>query len=142
MKRSLYRGTAIALTGVAMLASLAACQRPEADQTAGQKLDAAVARVEQQAGEVKTDVKQAAAAASDKVKGTASDIAITAEVNARLARDAQLSAFAINVDTNAGRVVLRGSAPDLAARERARSLAAAVEGVRTVENKLVINAKS
>ena len=96
----------------------------------------------QHAGDVKTGVKQAAAAASDKVKGTASDIAITAEVNARLARDAQLSAFAINVDTNAGRVVLRGSAPDLAARERARSLAAAVEGVHTVENKLVINAKS
>ena len=78
MKRSLYRGTAIALTGVALLASLAACQRPDAEQTAGQKLDAAVARVEQHAGDVKTGVKQAAAAASDKVKGTASDIAITA----------------------------------------------------------------
>ena len=142
MKRSLYRGTAISLTGVALLASLAACQRPDAEQTAGQKLDAAVARVEQHAGDVKTGVKQAAAAATEQVKATASDIAITAEVNARLARDAQLSAFAINVDTNGGRVVLKGSAPDLAARERARSLAAAVEGVHTVENKLVINAKS
>ena len=42
----------------------------------------------------------------------------------------------------AGRVVLKGSAPDLAARERARSLAAAVDGVQAVENQLVINAKS
>lgn len=142
MNRSTYRGTVIALTGVALLASLAACQRPSADKTAGQKLDAAVAGVEQRAGEVKAEVKQAANAASDKVKGTANDIAITAEINARLARDAQLSAFAINVDTSAGRVVLKGSAPDLASRERARSLAAAVEGVNGVENLLVINAKS
>ena len=128
-----------------MAAALAACQKaesPESGKTAGQKLDTAVARVEQQAGEVKAEAKQAAAAATEKVKGTAADIAITAEVNARLARDAQLSAFAINVDTSAGRVVLKGSAPDLAARERARSLAAAVDGVHAVENQLVINPKS
>ncbi len=142
MHRNVYRGTSLALTAFAMAALLAACQKPAAETTAGQKIDAAVAHVEQKAGEVKADVKAAAVTVTNDVKATATDVAITAEVNARLAKDNQLSAFRINVDTTDGRVVLKGSAPDLASRERARSLAAAVDGVHAVDNQLVINPKS
>ena len=94
------------------------------------------------AGEMKADAKQAAATATEKVKGTASDVAITTEVNARLARDTQLSALRINVDTTEGQVVLNGSAPDAAARERARTLAVGVDGVRGVDNRLIVSAKN
>lgn len=142
MNTSLYRGAALALTSFALAASLSACQRPEADKTVGQKIDGAAARVEQQAGEMKADAKQAAATATEKVKGTASDVAITTEVNARLARDTQLSALRINVDTTEGQVVLNGSAPDAAARERARTLAVGVDGVRGVDNRLIVSAKN
>ena len=150
MNPNTYRTTACALAAVSLSCLLAACQRPETaneaaksgEKTVGQKLDTAVASAEQKAAQATNEVKAAAANASEKVKGTASDMAITAEVKTRLARDAQLSAFDINVDTSAGRVVLKGSAPDLAARERARSLASSVAGVQAVENQLVINAKS
>ena len=142
MNTYLYRGIALTLTSFALAASLSACQRPEADKTVGQKIDSAAARAQQQAGEVKADAKQAAATATEKVKGTASDVAITTEVNARLAKDTQLSAVRINVDTTEGQVVLNGSAPDAASRERARTLAVGVDGVRGVDNRLIVSAKN
>ena len=72
----------------------------------------------------------------------AKDMAITAEVKTRLARDSQLSALAINVDTNEGRVVLRGTAPDTAARTQATELARSVDGVQGVDNVLTVQARS
>jgi hyperosmotically inducible protein len=80
------------------------------------------------------DVKQAADVAGDKV----ADAAITATVNAELAKDTHLSATKIDVDTAAGNVALRGVAPSAAARERATQLAAHVKGVRSVDNQLVV----
>ena len=50
-----------------------------------------------------------------------------------------LSALKINVDTTGGRVVLRGTAPDTASRERATVLASAVSGVVSVENALTVS---
>ena len=66
------------------------------------------------------------------------DTAITTKVNAALAADDQLSALKIDVDTEAGNVELTGTAPDAASRERATTLAAAVDGVVTVENRLTV----
>ncbi|MET0517392.1 MAG: BON domain-containing protein, partial [Burkholderiaceae bacterium] len=55
-----------------------------------------------------------------------------------LAKDSELSALSINVDTRDGRVALKGKAPTLAARDRATQLASAVKGVVSVDNQLVI----
>lgn len=77
----------------------------------------------------------AADAAGSKVE----DAAITASVNAELARDPGLSSLAIDVDTNGGQVVLKGRAPDADARERATQLASAVRGVTAVDNRLQIS---
>jgi osmotically-inducible protein OsmY len=68
------------------------------------------------------------------------DAAITASVNAELARDNELSALGINVDTANGRVTLSGNAPNEAARERATQLASAVRGVTSVDNELRVEA--
>lgn len=129
----------------AILASvflLAACDRNDG-RTAGQKLDQTVASAERKTGEIAADVreagreaKQAAGETADTVANKSRDMAITAEVNARLARDSSLSALQIDVDTAGGRVVLRGSAPDTGARARATELARAVDGVVSVENEL------
>ena len=64
------------------------------------------------------------------------DAAITVAVNTALAKDADLSALRIDVDTANGRVRLTGRAPDEAARQRASSLARAVDGVKSVDNQL------
>lgn len=137
------------LAAAAAALGLAACDRTGESRTAGQQLDSAVATAEQKteaakdslargAEEVKRDVQEAAATASNAV----ADAAITATVNAELARDKELSALRIDVDTSAGRVVLRGTAPSDAARERAARLAQAVEGVRSVDNQLVVERRS
>ena len=78
----------------------------------------------------------------EKAGAVAGDAAITVAVNAALAKDDQLSALRINVDTVDGRVSLAGAAPNEAARDRATTLAQQVEGVKSVENRLAITPAS
>ncbi len=129
--------TTTTVCALAALFALGACQRNDADQmsqTAGERVDATVASAENKAEEIKADVNRAADQASDKAK----DLSITTAVNAELARDPQLSAVKINVDTVDGRVVLKGTAPDEASRERATSLASSISGVLGVDNQLTV----
>ena len=76
-----------------------------------------------------------------KTAGTAKDVAATAAIKTELARDPGLSALSINVDTTAGRVVLKGMAPDSAAAERATEIARRTEGVVSVDNQLTVRPK-
>ncbi len=121
------------LAVLAAAATLAACNRADDGTTAGQKVDGAVAKVEQKAEEVGADMR----AAGEKAK----DALITSSVNAELAKDSQLSALRINVDTVEGRVALRGTAPDAASKDRATTLAQRVDGVKTVDNQLTVAPK-
>ena len=68
------------------------------------------------------------------------DMAITASVASGLAKDAELSAIKIDVDTKNGKVTLYGPAPSAAARDRATTIAKSIKGVSSVDNKLVIKA--
>ena len=134
------------LAGIAAAASLSACDQT-GNQTAGQKLDQTVAEAKQTASEVRADASAMAKDAKDTASLTATtvadrarDLAITAKANAELARDSQLSALRINVDTQDGRVVLTGTAPTAAAREHATKLVGVLEGVKSVDNRLEIKA--
>ena len=118
---------------VAVALSLAACNKAE-DATVGQRVDGAIAdakQATQQAG-------QTGAQAADAVKVGVTDATITTKINAALAADDKLSAIKIDVDTSNGRVTLNGTAPESMSRERATTLAAAVEGVASVDNRLVV----
>lgn len=137
--------TRLTMTAIAFAAVLAlgACDSGQPEQTAGQKVDAAINTMEKKADAVGTEVKQGAeaakdgaVAAADSVADTARDAAITTQINADLARDPELSALKIDVDTTAGKVVLKGSAPNDAAKERAAAKALAVAGVTAVDNQL------
>jgi hyperosmotically inducible periplasmic protein len=70
--------------------------------------------------------------------GNVSDSAITASIKAELAKDAALSALRISVESNHGLVMLRGMAPDTAAKERATQLASAIKGVASVDNQMTV----
>lgn len=118
---------------VAGALSLAACNKAE-DPTVGQRVDGAVADAKQATAEA----KQTATQAADSMKTNVSDATITTKINAALAADDKLSAFKIDVDTSNGRVTLNGTAPESMARERATTLASAVEGVSSVDNRLVV----
>lgn len=134
------------LTTLAALASaafLVACS--DSQQTAGQKLDQTVATAQEKGAELKSEAKQATAELKDQAASmaasatqTVGDAAITTEVNASLAKDAALSVMEIDVDTVQGRVTLSGTAPDAAAMQRATQLAQAVDGVKAVDNRLVV----
>lgn len=127
MNRSIY----LVPAALAAALALAACNPRDDNTTAGQKVDEAVA-----------DTKRASKDAGTTVAAAATDATITTKINAALAADDKLKAIKIDVDTNNGRVVLSGKAPDAASRERATTLAKAVDGVVDVDNRLAVDAKS
>jgi hyperosmotically inducible protein len=138
------------LAALALSVALAACGRQPGDErSAGQRLDGAVADAKQAAQSVKHEAQQAVAGAEKSATHAAeatakasADLAITAKVNAALAVDDKLQALQIRVDTRAGQVTLTGKAPDARSRERATTLALAVNGVREVDNQLVVGGKN
>ena len=134
----------------AILAStlVVACGERE-DATVGERMDGAVNEAQQAGSQMREDARQAGqdlqaagSEAADTIARDAADAAITAKVNAALAADTQLSALAIDVDTSNGQVELKGTAPTAAAKDRATTLAAAVEGVVKVDNRLTVDATS
>ena len=150
---------ALTLMGArAAAVALAACDRAGDDTTAARDDDTVVAQAEQRAEAAGDRAAEAARDAGNAVENGAEragdamergaeragdaigDAAITASVNAELARDNELSALGINVDTANGRVTLSGNAPNEAARERATQLASAVRGVTSVDNELRVEA--
>lgn len=142
----LKRTVAAVLATSAIALSLAACGQNDDDRTVGQQVDSAIASTQTAAAEAKQDmsatvdkVEAKTESATADVKASAADLEITAKINAALAADDQLSALKIDVDTEAGHVTMTGPAPDAASRDRATTLAKAVDGVMSVDNKLVVS---
>lgn len=128
----------------ALALGLSACGKRE-DTTVGQRLDSAVEKTEQAAADARVkaegamqNAESAAKDATHSAKGSIDDATITAQVNANLAKDPDLSAVKINVDTVNGKVTLNGPAPSTVARDRAETIAKAVTGVTQVNNQLVV----
>ena len=144
---------------LALLFALGACGKSGDDgKTAGQQLDAAIAKTGQAAEKAKAKTESAMANAgtamkeatqgveasgkemADKAAEKLNDLRITTAVSSGLAKDPELSALKINVDTKNGAVTLTGSAPTEAAREKAGALAKTVKGVHSVDNRLAVKA--
>lgn len=130
---------------VALSCGLAACNKTD-DQTAGQRLDSAVAKTEQVAADTQRKMevaaKDAGAAtreAAAKAAAVMDDAGITAKVSAGLAKEPDLSAVKIDVDTRNGIVTLNGPVKTPEARSRAAQIAQSVDGVNSVVNHLTVN---
>jgi len=120
----------------AVVASLALAGCNKADQTAAKNsAEDSVAQVDQKARQLGNDAKDGAQKMGDKVD----DAVITASVKTEIAKDPDLSALKVNVDTDGGRVVLRGTAPSTVAKEHASTLAGGVKGVASVDNQLSVS---
>lgn len=162
-----HRPKPLVLALAAGVFSLVACSDRASDDAARREADAAVektakaaaaaadktaemaelARDKTRAFVTSPQVKQDAAAVKNAIKGagaaavaTVDDAAITLEVTRALARDAELSASRIDVETKGGVVHLAGPAPSAAAKARAGELAGSVRGVATVDNALEVQA--
>ena len=139
-----YRMSLLAVACAAAL-TMAACSKQDDTRTAGQKLDDTIAKVDQKSEEAKAKTAVEADKLGDKMSQTAdkaeakmADATITASIKSELARDPDLSALRINVDTRDGLVELNGTAPSDAAKDRATKLAAGIKGVLSVDNHLVV----
>ena len=156
MDRPAHRIASI-LAVSALALGLAACGKTE-EPTVGQRLDSAVEKTEQAAADarVKTEsamqsaetrMEQGAANAeatakdaTNTARGAIDNATITAQVDAGLAKDPDLSALKINVETVNGKVTLNGPAPSTVARDRAEAIAKSVTGVTSVNYQLVFTA--
>jgi hyperosmotically inducible protein len=141
--KTTHRYTAL-FAAAAATVLIAACGEKLDDANVGQ-VDTSVTTTQPAGTDLKNDAEVAAnearaagSQAAATVAESATDMAITTKVNAALAADDKLSALKIDVDTEAGNVALIGTAPDEASRDRATTLAAAVEGVVTVDNRLTV----
>lgn len=110
--------------------------------TAGERTQKAAQDAANATKEAANDVKDATKSAADQASDKVADALITTSVKAELAKDSKLSALRINVDTDNGRVALKGTAPDADSKARATSLASAVKGVVSVDNQLTVDSKS
>lgn len=126
------------LVSLVAAAALVACNRTDEPRTAGQAVDRTVAKVENKSKEIGSDIRAGTEKAIDATDNKVRDAAITAEVKSQLAKDPDLSALRIDVDTAGGRVALKGVAPTKEARDRAEQLAKAVTGVSAVNNELSV----
>jgi len=128
MQQQSKLSTPLLAAAIAALA-LGACSNQRDERSAGQKVNAAIAKVERQAEQVKP-------------AEPVSDASIITSVTAEFARDGKLDPATIDIDAARGRVALRGTAPDAESVARARQIALSVKGVTAVENYLTVRAKS
>lgn len=124
---------------------LAACDRSPSVERIGQDTGRSIEKAGQQMAEAGNHaaekIDQAKSAISDKaveVGAAISDTAITAKVKSALLAEPGLQSTGIDVVTEKGVVSLYGTAISNSHRERATLVSAAVEGVRAVENNLMI----
>ena len=66
------------------------------------------------------------------------DVTIGTKMKTALAADPELSALKINVDTTQGNVRLRGEVKSAALRRKAEDMARKIEGVKSVDNQLIV----
>jgi hyperosmotically inducible protein len=98
--------------------------------------DPAAAR--ERGAELTREAARAAGKAANQLEGALSDGALTAKIKSKLALDDYVNARAIDVDTSASAVTLRGTVASEAERERAVRLARETRGVTRVMEDLQV----
>ena len=139
------------LSATVAAALLAACGQPNNEtvgQSVGKSIDQSVADAKSASAKASDDLKaagqdlkDAAKHEMDKLSANVADALISTKISAALAVDDKLKATKIDVDTRQGGVALIGTAPDEDSKNRATTLARAVEGVKSVDNRLTVSPK-
>jgi osmotically-inducible protein OsmY len=86
-----------------------------------------------------TTSREAPATTSSGSTMSAADSAISGEIRRKLSADPDLRKYTIGIRTQNGRVTLSGTVRGYELRDRAVSLARDTDGVRTVDNRIVVN---
>ncbi|MHB1293165.1 MAG: BON domain-containing protein [Sulfuricella sp.] len=128
------------LIGISMLlvVGLAACDKPGPAETAGKKIDQTADAAGQKIGVAADKVGEKLGEQGAKAGVAIDDAEITAKVKAAIFAEPGLKTLQISVDTVKGVVTLSGSVDSLSGSDRAKALAAAVAGVKEVDNRLAL----
>lgn len=127
-----------AVAASALALSIAACEQQSTPEQVGKNIARAVENARDQAGQSAEQAKEAVGDRTAEAGKVLDDAAVTAKVKSALVAEPGLKSLAINVDTMAGVVTLRGTADTPASRTKAEQLAMNVEGVRSVTNEIVV----
>lgn len=130
------RHPAVILLATLLAFAFSGCGREPPPKPVVKDVPLAVAPVDQDAGKAGA-AKQAAAAAR-----AAADKELAGRVKAALVAERGLNAHGIDVTAKDGAVTLYGTAETRLRRDMAETIAARVDGVKSVENKLAIVAGS
>jgi hyperosmotically inducible protein len=127
------------LIGVSMLTvvGLSACDKPGPAETAGKKMDQTVNDAGAKIGETIDRADKKLSEQGAKAGVAIDDAEITTKVKGAILSGSGLSTLQISVDTVKGVVTLTGSVDSQASSDRVQAMAAAVEGVKEVNNRLV-----
>jgi osmotically-inducible protein OsmY len=128
------------LVAIATMAvvGLAACDKqPGPAETTGKNIDQAVGDAGKKIGEATDKVVDKMEEQGAKTGAAMDDTEITARVKAAIFAEPGLETLQISVDTVGGVVSLSGSVDSPANSDRAAALAKAVDGVQSVDNRLV-----
>jgi hyperosmotically inducible periplasmic protein len=135
-------------SGVAILMlsaiGLAGCDSPNPGpaETAGRNVDQAARTAGDAVGDAAEKTGQAISDAAEKTGQALGDSAITSKIKAGILAEAGLESLQIHVATTSGVVTLNGSVNSQENSDKAASIAATVDGVKDVENRLIVNPSS
>lgn len=128
------------LIGISILLAvgLVACNKPGPAESAGKKIDQATDKAGQKISDTADKVGEKMSEQGAKAGVVIEDTEITAKVKAAIFAEPGLKTLQISVDTIKGVVTLSGSVNSKANSDTAKALAAAVAGVKDVDNRLLI----
>lgn len=138
MKITLQYGSAgkvLMLTGLMIVLGLAGCEKEGTDKT-GKTVD----RPSESTGTTMEGTRESAAQKTQSAGDYIDDAAITTKVKAALLNDPTLSASRIDVTTTQGVVKLSGTVDSEQGISKARELAGAQQGVKSVMTDLSVSA--
>ena len=129
-------GTREVLLALSLTLSLGllACENRNSAETAGKKIDEAAAKASQKIDEAAKKLDER----GGKVAEALDDTGITAKVKAAILGEHGLKVLQIDVETTKGVTTLSGSVDSPQSSERAQQIAAAVSGVKRVDNRLSV----
>jgi len=131
IKMGLLAASSMALMG------LAGCDNPRSGETAGKKIDQAMDKMGQKVDQVAERAKEQ----GEKAGQAMDDTKITAAVKAGILTEPGLKVLKVDVDTRDGLVTLTGSADSDQDVQKATQIASAVQGVKSVDNRLNVSSK-
>ena len=86
-----------------------------------------------------TSSRESTAGSSTSSTSSAADTAISGEIRRKLGADASLRDSAIGIRSQSGRVTLSGTVASYEQRDRAVAIASDTNGVRSVDNRIIVN---